>query len=94
MAVETARPGSKVILVGIPADDHTTFVASSARRKGLTIKLSRRMKNIYPRAIRLVESSSVDVRSLVSHCLPLAEFDKAFSIADRREGLKVAIKPS
>jgi len=34
-------PGGKVILAGIPNDDKTSFSASTARRKGLTIKLVR-----------------------------------------------------
>jgi L-iditol 2-dehydrogenase len=69
------------------------FTASTARRKGLTIKVVRRMKNTYPRAIRLVESGVVDVRSLVTHRFPLAEVDKAFTLACRREGIKVAVEP-
>jgi len=92
-AIEAAKPGARVVLIGIPADDRTAFTASTARRKGLTIKLTRRMKRVYPRAIRLVESGMVDVRPLVTHRFPLTEFDKAFSTAQRREGLKVIIEP-
>jgi L-iditol 2-dehydrogenase len=92
-AMAAAKPGARVVLIGIPADDRTAFTASTARRKGLTIKLTRRMKRVYPRAIRLVESGMVDVRPLVTHRFPLEEFDKAFSTAQRREGLKVIIEP-
>jgi L-iditol 2-dehydrogenase len=92
-AIAAAKPGARVVLIGIPADDRTAFPASLARHKGLTIKLSRRMKRVYPRAIRLVESGMVDVRPLVTHRFPLEEFDKAFSAAQRREGLKVIIEP-
>jgi L-iditol 2-dehydrogenase len=92
-AIEAARPGGRVILIGIPGDDRTAFTASVARRKGLTIKLTRRMKHVYPRAIRLVESGLVDVRSLVTDRFPMADFDQAFAIAQRREGLKVIIEP-
>jgi len=92
-AITAAKPGGRVILVGIPAEDHTSFTASTARRKGLTIKLSRRMKNTYPRAIRLVESGLVDVRSLVTHRFPLEKIAEAFGVAQRREGLKVMIEP-
>ena len=91
MAVEAARPGGKVILVGIPADDRTAFNASTARRKGLTLKLVRRMKFTYPRAIQLVESGKVDVRSLVTHSFPFEQAVEAFVVAARREGLKVII---
>lgn len=91
MAVAAARPGGKVILVGIPADDRTSFTASQARRKGLTLKLVRRMKLTYPRAIQLVESGKIDVRSLVTHTFPLDRATEAFALAARREGLKVII---
>jgi L-iditol 2-dehydrogenase len=90
-ALTATRPGGRVVLVGIPADDRTSFSASTARRKGLTIKLSRRMKHTYPRAIRLVESGKVDVRSLVSHRFPLEKVAEAFACAQRREGLKVIV---
>ena len=93
-AIAAAKPGARVVLVGIPADDRTAFTASVARRKGLTIKLSRRMKHTYPRAIQLAASGKIDLRSLVTHRFPLAEFRKAFSIAQKREGLKVVIEPS
>lgn len=93
MAVTAVSPGGKVILLGIPADDRTSFTASLARRKGLTFKLVRRMKLTYPRAIRLVESGKVNVRSLVTHPFPLDQAAEAFAVAARREGLKVIITP-
>lgn len=92
-AIAAAKPGGCVVLVGIPADDRTAFTASTARNKELTIKVLRRMKHTYPRAIRLVECGLVDVRSLVTHRFPLAEFDRAFSVAQRREGIKIVIEP-
>jgi L-iditol 2-dehydrogenase len=96
-AVETAiaavKPGGVVILVGIPTADRTSFTASTARRKGLTLKLVRRMKFTYPRAIQLVESRRVDVRSLVSADYPLDQAQAAFLSAQKREGLKIIIHP-
>ncbi len=92
-AIAAAKPGARVVLVGIPGDDRTTFTASVARRKGLTIKLSRRMKHTYPRAIQLATSGKIDLRSLVTHRFPLAQFQKAFAVAQKRQGLKVVIEP-
>jgi len=92
VSVAAVIPGGKVILVGIPSDDRTSFSASVARRKGLTIKLVRRMKHTYPRAIELVSKGLVDVRSLVTHHFPLAEAREAFRVAERREGLKIIIE--
>jgi L-iditol 2-dehydrogenase len=93
-AVQAARPGGRVILVGIPYPDQTSFTASTARRKGLTLVFSRRMKFTYPRAIRLVERGLVDVRSLVTHNFPLSQAVQAFETAQRREGVKVMITMS
>lgn len=91
-AFDAVLPGGKVILAGIPGDDRTSFSASIARRKGLTIKLARRMKHTYPRAIDLVSRGLVDVRSLVSHRFALDRAVDAFHTAARREGLKVIIE--
>jgi L-iditol 2-dehydrogenase len=92
-AVEAARPGARVVLVGIPDNDRTYFPAGHARRKGLTILVSRRMKEVYPRAIDLVHSGRVDVRSVVSATFGLSEVDKAFDVASSRSGLKVVVEP-
>jgi L-iditol 2-dehydrogenase len=91
-AFTAVLPGGKVILVGIPDNDKTSFTASVARRKGLTIKLVRRMKHTYPRAIDLVSKGLVDVRSLVTHRFPLDQSEDAFRVAAQREGLKVIIE--
>ena len=94
VAFATAMPAGTVVLAGIPADDHTSFQASVARRKGLTIRMVRRMKHTYPRAIPLVERGLVDVRSLVTHHFPLSRVGEAFDTARRREGLKVVVEPA
>jgi L-iditol 2-dehydrogenase len=92
-AVEAVRPGARVVLVGIPSDARTSFVAGTARRKGLTFLLARRMGDVYPRAIRLVTSGRVDVRSLVTHRFPLGRAREAFDAAVQRIGLKVLVEP-
>jgi L-iditol 2-dehydrogenase len=91
-AVATAKRGARVVLVGIPANDRTAFNASTARRKGLTIKMVRRMKHTYPRAISLVEQGLVDVHSLVTQRFPLTEATPALVEAEKRSGLKVVIE--
>jgi len=90
-AIATLRPGGRLVLIGIPGDDRTTFSASTARRKGLTLLLVRRMKHTYPDAIRLVESGQVDLGSLVTRTFQFEQAAEAFALATRREGLKVVI---
>ena len=91
-SVALAAPGGTVVVVGIPSEDHTTFTASTARRKGLTVKLSRRMNRVYPEVIRLVEAGFVDVRSVVTASRPMSEHQDAFRSAAAREGLKVVVR--
>ena len=88
-AVAAVKPGGMAVLIGIPSEDRIAFTASLARRKDLTVKVAHRMKHTYPRAMRLVASGRVDVRSLVTHHFPLAEVARAFQSAQRREGIKV-----
>lgn len=78
-----ARPGGKVIVAGIPRDDRMRFTASTVRRRGLTIKLVRRMKHTYPRAIRLVEKGLVDVKALATHEFALERIAEAFDMVAR-----------
>jgi L-iditol 2-dehydrogenase len=92
-AIKTCKPGGHVILCGISPSDRTSFPSSIARRKGLTLKIVRRMKHTYPRAIRWVESGRIDLRSLITLRFPLEKSIEAFETAKRREGLKVVIKP-
>jgi L-iditol 2-dehydrogenase len=93
LAVESVRPGGRVVLAGIPGDDAIRFQASVARRKGLTIAMVRRMNHVYPRAISLAARGVVDLRSLVSARAGLGSAAEAFGEAARRTGLKVLIEP-
>jgi L-iditol 2-dehydrogenase len=93
-AAEMVRLGGRVVLVGIPGDDRLAMKHSTARRKGLTILLSRRMKHIYPRALRLAEQGRVDLRGLVSHRFPLNRAVEAFRLnaAYRDKVVKVMVE--
>ncbi|HEY1624160.1 MAG TPA: alcohol dehydrogenase catalytic domain-containing protein [Streptosporangiaceae bacterium] len=93
LAIDAARPGGRVVLAGIPDDDTTAFRASTARRKGLTIAMVRRMNEVYPRAIDLAARGVVDLDSLVTSRAGLADAAQAFQEASRRTGLKTVIEP-
>ncbi|HVU13327.1 MAG TPA: alcohol dehydrogenase catalytic domain-containing protein [Phototrophicaceae bacterium] len=81
-AAEMARLGGRLVLVGIPSDDQINMKHSTARRKGLSIMMSRRMKHTYPRTIQLVTTSPepIHLDEIVSHHFPLAQADKAFAL--------------
>ncbi|WEO93612.1 alcohol dehydrogenase catalytic domain-containing protein [Streptomyces sp. FXJ1.172] len=93
IAMESVRPGGRVVLGGIPGSDTTTFRASLARGKELTIAMVRRMNEVYPRAIDLAARGVVALDPLVTSRVPLADAPAAFAAAQRRTGLKVIITP-
>lgn len=93
-SIATARPGGLVVLVGIPSDDRTTFAASVARRKGLTLVLSRRSTmDSFRRAAQLAEARTIDLPSLISLRVPLSAGLTAFAALVERTGLKAIIEP-
>ena len=82
-AAEMARLGGRLVLVGIPGPDKLEMKHSTARRKGLTIRLSRRMKHVYPRAIKLWASGAVDLTGIVSHRFPLERTPEAYALNEQ-----------
>lgn len=93
-AVSAARPGGRVVLLGIPSDDRTSFRASVARRKGLTLRLSRRSPpQAFRRAVALAATHTVDLASLVTLRLPLSEGARAFEALADRTGIKTIVEP-
>lgn len=95
-AAEAARIGGRIVLVGIPHGNSYTLAASTARRKGLSVKFSRRMGDVYPRAIDLVARHRLDVTRIVTHHIPLAEGARAFQLqSEHTDGaLKSMIQPN
>ena len=93
-ALALAGLGAQVILVGIPSEERTSFVAATARRKELTLKLSRRSTPAaFRRAAELVSSGQLDLERLVTLRLPLSEAATAIESLVARDGLKVLIEP-
>jgi L-iditol 2-dehydrogenase len=94
-AFTLARPGGKVVLVGIPDGDRSSFSAATARRKGLTLVLSRRMKDgDLARAAQLVARGDFSLDGLVTARYPLDEAAAAFAVLADRTGLKIVIEPN
>jgi L-iditol 2-dehydrogenase len=95
-AAEAVRIGGRLVLVGIPEGGEIGFNASLVRRKGLSIKLSRRMGHTYPRAIQMVERGLVRFESLITHRIGLNQIPQAFDdlAAYRNGALKIVADPN
>lgn len=92
LAVELARLGGQVGLIGLPPS--ATFNATGVVVRELTIFGSwRRVPSTWHRAINLVATRKIDVRPLITHRFSVAEARDAFEVLLRREGVKVLITP-
>ncbi len=82
-----------MVVVGIPADNRTSFSAAVARRKGLTISICRRMKDVHlPRAIKLVEAGAINLDGLVTERHRMCDWKRAFDGLVEQRGAKVVIE--
>ena len=91
-AARCARIGGRVVLVGIPENNHYVLSGAESRRKGLSIKFSRRMPEVYPRAIALAQGKQVKLTPLATHRFSLDETPAAFEQqVARRDGIIKAI---
>jgi L-iditol 2-dehydrogenase len=94
-ALRTVRTGGRVVIVGIPTDDRSRFPASLAREKGITIIMSRRMKQHHMHvAIDLVDRGAVDLSGMITARFPISQGPEAFAELVSRSGLKIVIKPT
>jgi ABC-type branched-subunit amino acid transport system permease subunit len=83
------------LAVGIPAGDRSTYPASAARRKEVSLQLVRRMEAPdLGRAVALVAVGRASLAGLVSHRFDLEEAPQAFEVLASRAGLKVVVQPA
>ena len=93
-AIAVVRAGGRVVLLGIPDRDRSSFHAAAARRKELALVLCRRMRaDDLPRAIQAAASGRLELSSLVSARYPLDQGARAFRDLVDRHGLKVVVEP-
>jgi D-arabinitol dehydrogenase (NADP+) len=96
MTLSYARPGGRVLLFGVPpSGSRISLDAFMVFRKGLMILSSYTSVRNSIQAVRLLESGKLDVSSLVSHQVPLADFRRGIELIEQgREGvLKVLVRP-
>lgn len=93
-AVAAVRPGGRVVLVGIPSSDRTSFTASAARRKEVSMVICRRMlPGDLERAAQLAGTGAIPLHRMISERFSLENVDVAFRALIDRQGLKVIVEP-
>jgi len=87
-AIEIAKPGGVVVMIGICAEQPVRTDVTNARHKELVIKHSRRFCHDFPRAIALASSGAVDMGRIATHRFALDDLGEAFEIVKNyRDGV-------
>lgn len=95
-AVELAAKGGRVVLFGgLPHDDSKPGVDMNlVHYKNLTlIGISKFAPRHFRRSLQMLASGRIPGDRLVTHVLPLSQFDKGVKLAMDGEALKVVYKP-
>jgi threonine 3-dehydrogenase len=89
--LETMNHGGKVAVLGIPAGD-VTLEMNEVIFKGLTVKgiYGRRIFETWYKAAAMLQSG-LDVSSVVTHTMPVDDFEEAFSIVASGQCGKVVL---
>ena len=94
-AFRIVRNGGHVVLFGIPARPVEIDVAESLIFKNLTVTAvsGRQVFATWYRTRWLLEHGVVDLRPLITHEHPLADFEQAFAELERGEACKIVLYP-
>jgi D-arabinitol dehydrogenase (NADP+) len=93
---EFARKGGKILLFGVPPKTNVEFEAFTLFVKGLTLLTSYTSVRNSLQALDLLKNKRINVKPLISHRLPLAEFGHGVNlIKNKQEHVKkVLITPN
>ena len=83
-ACDAAAPAGTVVGIGIPDGPVYPLAASSARRKGLCLRMVRRSLHTLAPVLRMVAAGQLDPGALVTHTWPVARAQDAFSMVGQR----------
>ncbi len=93
-AMQAVRAGGRIGLIGILEASATLAGASDLVTREISLLSSNAAtESETRRALAMISEGVVDVRSLVSHSFPLADFQKAVDVSWKAESLKVIIVP-
>jgi len=96
-AIKLVRSGGEIVILGggeTTGEVEQKFNQNQIIAKELTILGSRNLQfSTWHRAVNLVASQSLNLRKVITHSLPLEEYEKAFQLLIERKALKVVLVP-
>jgi threonine dehydrogenase-like Zn-dependent dehydrogenase len=97
LAIDLARPGATVSVVGVHNDEQFGFSPAEAYDKNLTYRVGRcPARHLLREVVPVVQKKAYDLTSMFSHRLPLEQGVEGYRIFDeKRDGCtKVVLRPN
>ena len=93
LAVDLARREGEISKIGFgPAP--VGFSLDPLLLKGLSVHFAfSQTWDVWEKCVRLLAADVVDVEQIITHELPLDQFEKGFDLIDNLEGIKVLLVP-
>jgi L-iditol 2-dehydrogenase len=85
ITAEIAKSGGSIIMVGIPMDDKFNISHSAARKKGLSIKMVRRMRHTLEKAIIML-AEGFDISELLTHQFDPSDAENVMKVYKEQSG--------
>jgi L-iditol 2-dehydrogenase len=93
LGLAATRRGGQYVQVGLPARPfELDFSLVAYKELRVTGSIGQHWTS-WDRALALMSQGQVDMECLVSHSLPLAEWEQAFRMFEARQGLKIVLEP-
>jgi threonine 3-dehydrogenase len=94
-SLKYVKLGGRVSLLGIPAEEVSIDIANDVVFKGITLQgiVGRKMYQTWYQVKGLIQSGRLNLAPVVTHRLPLEEFQNAFELMERGQCGKVVLYP-
>jgi threonine 3-dehydrogenase len=92
-ALEIARPGGEVALLGIPSSPVTLNLSEAIIFKGITVRgiNGRLMYETWYQCERFLLEHKLDLAPLITHQMPFEKYEEAFGLLQRGEAVKIIL---
>ncbi|HEU5077457.1 MAG TPA: zinc-dependent alcohol dehydrogenase [Polyangiaceae bacterium] len=84
-AIDSARRGGNVVLVGVYGPPFNLVNIGTAMNKGLTLRMAQcNVKRYMPTLLDHIRAGRIDAKSIISHRFPLEEAELAYHVFDNK----------
>ena len=92
-AIKCVRKGGTVLLFGVNAKALPAVVQSRITQHEIGVKGTWIANATFPKAVKILESGVLDLRTLITHTLPLERTLEGIELLRKGEGVEIFIDP-